>query len=115
VPEKSSALASTIPKPASGPRGVVTPKPVAPPAYTLGEEVATREAYGAALVKLGDADPRVVVLDADVKNSTFSDKFEKAYPDRFFQSYIAEQVMVGSAMGLAARGAIPFPSTFACF
>ena len=50
-----------------------------------------------------------------MKNSTFSDKFEKAYPDRFFQSYIAEQVMVGSAMGLAARGAIPFPSTFACF
>src|SRR5205807_3616574 len=43
------------------------------------------------------------------------DKCEKAYPDRFFQSYIAEQVMVGSAMGLAARGAIPFPSTFACF
>jgi transketolase len=58
---------------------------------------------------------RVVVLDADVKNSTFSDKFEKAFPDRFYQNFIAEQVMVGSAMGLAARGAIPFPSTFAAF
>jgi transketolase len=50
-----------------------------------------------------------------VKNSTFSDKFEKAFPDRFYENYIAEQVMVGAAMGLAARGAIPFPSTFACF
>jgi transketolase len=57
----------------------------------------------------------VVALDADVKNSTFSEKFEKAFPDRFYQHYIAEQVMIGAAMGLAARGAIPFPSTFACF
>jgi transketolase len=57
----------------------------------------------------------VVALDADVKNSTFSDKFEKVAPDRFFENFIAEQVMVGTAMGFAARGAIPFPSTFACF
>src|SRR5262249_30308306 len=56
-----------------------------------------------------------VAFDADVKNSTFSEKFEKALPDRFYQSFIAEQVMVGAATGLAARGAIPFPSTFACF
>src|SRR4029079_395052 len=68
-----------------------------------------------ALAKLGQADPRVVALDADVKNSTFSDRFEKVLPDRFYQNFIAEQVMVGAAMGLAARGAIPFPSTFACF
>jgi transketolase len=85
-----------------------------PPEYTLGESVATREAYGTALAKLG-ADPRVVALDADVKNSTFSERFEKKYPERFYQSYIAEQVMVGAAMGLASRGAIAFPSTFACF
>ena len=77
--------------------------------------MATREAYGTAIAKLGEADARVVALDADVKNSTFSDKFEKALPDRFYQNFIAEQVMVGAAMGLAARGAIPFPSTFACF
>jgi transketolase len=57
----------------------------------------------------------VVALDADVKNSTFSDKFEKVFPDRFYENFIAEQVMIGAAMGLAARGAIPFPSTFACF
>jgi transketolase len=85
------------------------------PAYAIGESVATREAYGTALVKLGEVDPRVVVLDADVKNSTFSDRFEKVFPGRFYQNFIAEQVMVGSAMGLASRGAIPFPSTFACF
>jgi transketolase len=117
VPADSAAakLASMIQKPASGPRGVVMPKPVAPPAYTLGDQVATREAYGVGLAKLGEADPRVVALDADVKNSTFSDKFEKVFPDRFYENFIAEQVMVGAAMGLAARGAIPFPSTFACF
>ena len=91
------------------------PLPLAPPAYKLGESVATREAYGVALAKLGDADGRVVALDADVKNSTFSDKFEKVHPDRFYQFFIAEQVMVGAAMGLAARGALAFPSTFAAF
>ena len=108
-------LTALIPKPSARPRGVDSPKPVAPPAYKLGDEVATREAYGVALAKLGEADPRVVALDADVKNSTFSDKFEKVFPERFYQNFIAEQVMVGAAMGLAARGAIPFPSTFACF
>ena len=90
-------------------------KAIAPPKYTLGDKVATREAYGTALAALGKVDPRVVALDADVKNSTFSDRFEKAFPERFYQMFIAEQVMVGAAMGLAARGAIPFPSTFACF
>ncbi len=88
---------------------------VAPPAYTLGELVATREAYGTALAKLGDVDARVVALDADVKNSTFSERFEAKHPSRFFQCFIAEQVMVGAAMGLASRGAIPYPSTFAAF
>jgi transketolase len=88
---------------------------VPPPSYTLGESLATREAYGTALAKLGEVDPRVVVLDADVKNSTFSDKFEKVFPGRFYEHFIAEQVMVGSAMGMASRGAIAFPSTFACF
>ena len=88
---------------------------VAPPSYKKGDPVATREAWGTALASLGAVDARVVALDADVKNSTFSERFEKAYPDRFFECFIAEQGMVGAAMGLAARGAIPFPSTFACF
>jgi transketolase len=107
--------ATMIRKPSAAPRPPETAKPVAPPSYQLGDQVATREAYGTALAKLGEADPRVVALDADVKNSTFSERFEKQFPDRFYQNFIAEQVMVGSAMGLAARGAIPFPSTFACF
>jgi transketolase len=108
-------LAKQIQKPASRPADPPAPKPLPPPAYKAGDQVATREAYGTAIAKLAEADVRVVALDADVKNSTFSDKFEKVAPDRFYQNFIAEQVMVGSAMGLAARGAIPFPSTFACF
>ena len=88
---------------------------VGTPAYKIGDSVATREAYGTALAKLGDGDERIVALDGDVKNSTFSEKFQDKHSDRFFQNFIAEQVMVGSAMGLAARGAIPFPSTFAAF
>jgi transketolase len=88
---------------------------VAPPSYKKGDLVATREAYGAALARLGTADSRVVALDADVKNSTFSEKFEAVHPDRFYQCFIAEQAMLGAAMGLAARGAIPYPSTFAAF
>ena len=109
------ALIGAIPKP-QGQRPPAASRPdVPPPPYKLGDSVATREAYGAALARLGALDPRIVALDADVGNSTFSDKFEKKYPDRFYQMYIAEQVMVGAGMGLAARGAIPFPSTFACF
>ncbi len=85
------------------------------PTYQLGDLVATREAWGTALANVGKLDSRIVGLDADVKNSTFSDRFEKVAPDRFFEMFIAEQGMVGAAMGFAARGAIPFPSTFACF
>src|SRR5262245_23346139 len=91
-------LTASIPKPAARPRGVDSPKPMAAPNYKLGDEIATREAYGVALAKLGEADARVVALDADVKNSTFSDKFEKVFPERFYQNFIAEQVMVGAAM-----------------
>ena len=91
------------------------PRLPAPPAYEPGSQVATRNAYGDALAALGAADPRVVALDADVGNSTFSQTFENAHPDRFVETYIAEQAMVGAAMGLASRGAIPFPSTFAAF
>jgi transketolase len=115
IPGVNADLAKQIPQPAAVPKEDDKPKPIAPPSYKIGEKVATREAYGTAIAKLGEADARVVALDADVKNSTFSEKFEKAAPDRFYQNFIAEQVMVGASMGLAARGAIPFPSTFACF
>ena len=83
--------------------------------YSLGQEVATREAYGAALARAGDANPRIVALDGDTKNSTFSERFMKAHPDRFFECFIAEQNMVSAAVGLGAMGKIPFASTFACF
>ena len=109
-------LAASIAKPPARPKPEPSaPAKLSPPAYKIGDQVATREAYGAALAKLGEADPRVVALDADVKNSTFSDKFEKVLPGRFYENFIAEQVMIGASMGLAARGAIAFPSTFACF
>jgi len=83
--------------------------------YALGQEVATREAYGAALARAGDANPLIVALDGDTKNSTFSEKFMKAHPDRFFECFIAEQNMVSAAVGLGAMGKTPFASTFACF
>jgi transketolase len=108
-------LTREIPKPTVRSRPAGKVEAPAQPSYKLGDEVATREAYGTAIVKLGQVDSRVVALDADVKNSTFSEAFEKAFPDRFYENFIAEQAMVGAAMGLAARGAIPFPSTFACF
>jgi transketolase len=83
--------------------------------YTLGQQVATREAYGEALARLGDANPLVVALDGDTKNSTYSEKFMKAHEGRFFELFIAEQNMVGAAVGLSAMGKMPFASTFACF
>jgi transketolase len=90
-------------------------KSMAPPAYKAGDMVATREAFGAALAALGEANPSVVALDADVKNSTFTDRFGKQFPDRFFENFIAEQNMIGAAIGLAATGKIPFVATFAAF
>ena len=101
------------PAPARAPAG--PPRLPAPPAYEPGSRVATRAAYGDALAALGSVDPRIVALDADVGNSTFSETFENAHPERFIETYVAEQAMVGAAMGLASRGAIPFPSTFAAF
>ncbi|MDQ2774543.1 MAG: transketolase [Acidobacteriota bacterium] len=80
-----------------------------------GKEVATRRGFGDGLAALANADPRIVVLDGDVKNSTYTEDFQKAAPDRFFEGYIAEQNIVGMAMGLAARGNVPFASIFSCF
>jgi transketolase len=92
--------------------------PIAPrvePAYKLGQEVATREAYGTALAQLGRHSPQVVALDGDTKNSTFSELFKKEQPERFAEAYIAEQNMVGVALGASTEGKVPFASTFACF
>ena len=115
IVDVAGAPAVSIPRPSAPSGPTPTPGVVAPPSYRMGDLVATREAYGTAIAKLGDADPRVVALDADVKNSTFSERFEAKHADRFYQCFIAEQVMIGAAMGLASRGALPFPSTFAAF
>ena len=86
-----------------------------PPAYEMGTKVATREAYGDALKALGAAKPNVIALDGEVSNSTFADRFKKAYPERFFESYIAEQQLVSAAVGLQCMQKIAFCSTFAAF
>ncbi|KAJ7317441.1 hypothetical protein JRQ81_003603 [Phrynocephalus forsythii] len=87
-----------------------------PPAFKIGEKVATRKAYGLALAKLGNTNTRVVVLDGDTKNSTFAELFKQAHPERYIECYIAEQNMVSVALGCAARNrTIAFASTFAAF
>lgn len=83
--------------------------------YRVGDEVATRKAYGEALVALGTRDARVVALDAEVSNSTHADLFAKAFPERFFEMFIAEQQLVAAATGLSVRGYKAFASTFAAF
>jgi transketolase len=90
-------------------------EPRVAPAYKRDQEVATREAYGTALAALAKTAPQVVALDGDVKNSTFSEKFKEAAPERFAEAYIAEQIMVGAALGMSTEGKVPFASTFACF
>lgn len=87
-----------------------------PPTYAPSDKVATRFAYGTALVKLGQVNNRVVALDADTKNSTYADAYLKSFPDRFVECFIAEQNLVGVGIGLGCRGrTIPFLSTFAAF
>jgi transketolase len=85
------------------------------PAYEVGTKVATRQAYGDALVALGDAFGDVVAIDGEVGNSTHSEEFAKAHPDRFVQAYIAEQMLASYAVGFQVRGWRPFAATFAAF
>uniref|UniRef100_T1J4F3 transketolase n=1 Tax=Strigamia maritima TaxID=126957 RepID=T1J4F3_STRMM len=87
-----------------------------PPSYKLGEMIATRLAYGTAITKLGRNNDRIIALDGDTKNSTFADKFKKEFPDRFIECFIAEQNMLGVAIGCGTRGrTVPFVSAFAAF
>src|SRR5215469_7875416 len=102
--------APAVEKPAGPPKtGAATPS------YPVGDKVATRKAYGDALVALGARDPKVVALDGEVKNSTYALEFARAYPERYFEMFIAEQQMVAAATGLAVRGYAAFASTFAAF
>jgi transketolase len=107
LPVKPRRYSSPTPQRRSEPR--------VQPRYELGQEVATREAYGTALAALARSCPQVVALDGDTKNSTFSERFKEAAPERFVEAYIAEQNMVGAALGMSTEDKIPFASTFAAF
>ncbi len=98
----------------SSPKPPDFPAPAAPD-YDPSKPIATREAYGFALKRLGAVNPHIVAISGDVKNSTFSEIFGDAFPDHFYQGYIAEQNLVSAGVGLAARGKVPFLDTFACF
>ncbi len=107
-----------VPQPGPRARGVARPRRqerFEPPRYEVGTRVATRRAFGDALRALGDGRADVVALDGEVSNSTYSDAFGKAHPDRFFEVYIAEQQLVSAAVGMQVLGLVPFASTFAAF
>lgn len=104
-----------IPKPEDLKPELPTPREAAKVHYPPDRPVATRMAYGKALVRIFPSYPTVVSLDGEVSNSTGAEQFKEAYPGRFFEMYIAEQNMAGAALGLYRRGKIPFVSTFAAF
>jgi transketolase len=104
-----------VPTPATNGNGRPAGGGATLPRYAVGDKVATRKAYGDALVALGAADPRVVALDGEVSNSTYADEFAHAYPHRYFEMFIAEQQLVAAATGLAVRDYRAFASTFAAF
>jgi transketolase len=85
------------------------------PAYEVGSLVPTRTAFGETLAALGDALPRVVVVDGDVGNSTHADTFAAIHPERYFDVFTAEQQMIAAAIGLSVRGYVPFAATFGAF
>ena len=85
------------------------------PTWEVGEQEATRKAYGEALTALGAMRGDVVALDGEVSNSTHSELFREAHPERYFEMFIAEQQMVAAAVGLQVRGWVPYASTFAAF
>jgi transketolase len=115
-PSAKSGIGVPIPAPAQLPApNNAAPASYPPIDYKPGDSVATREAYGTALARIGEVDPRIVAVDGDTKNSTYAEKFFKKFPDRSIECFIAEQNMVGVATGFGARGKVPFASTFACF
>jgi transketolase len=106
--------------PISAPNPLPAPANAAPASYPPitykpGDLVATREAFGNALARIGESDLRVVAMDGDTKNSTYTEKFYKKFPQCFTECFIAEQCMVGVATGFGTRGKVPFAATFAAF
>jgi len=107
-----------VAKPAGSPANEVPVQASAPadlPTYEKGAEIATRKAYGEALAALGNVRGDIVALDGEVSNSTFSEIFRAAHPDRYIECYIAEQQMIAAAVGAQVRGWVPFCSSFAAF
>ena len=120
ISELQPKAKSGLPEPIATPSVLPLPKNAAPASYPaisykLGDAIATREAFGHALLRVGEVDERIVAIDGDTKNSTYSDKFFKKFPARSTECFIAEQNMVGAATGFSTRGKIPFVATFACF
>jgi transketolase len=110
-----ASLTGRIAQPPAAAPARVPPAAVDPPSYPPARPVATRRAYGNALKRIAPAFPDLVALDGEVGNSTYAEIFQQAFPERFFEMFVAEQNMVGAALGLARRGRIPFVSTFAAF
>jgi transketolase len=102
-------------RPPSVPERPFAARDVGPPAWPVGDEVATRDAFGQTLVWLGGRHERLVALDGEVSNSTRADAFADAFPERYVEAYIAEQNMLGMAIGLARSGWRPYVSSFAAF
>lgn len=114
-PRSVPAWKPRLPEAATSPASA-TPQTIGPAPYAIGgKPVATRRAFADALAKIVATDPRVVTIDGDVKNSTYTDAAQAAAPTRFIEGFIAEQNMLGMAMGLAARGKVPFVATFSAF
>jgi transketolase len=113
--ERQIIIQVNQPEEQSQPATIADAQPLQLPSYEKGTKVATRRAYGDALKALGTAQPDVVVLDAEVNNSTYAEDFAEAYPERYFEMFIAEQQMVAAAIGLQVRQYKPFASTFAAF
>ncbi|HXX54250.1 MAG TPA: transketolase [Thermodesulfovibrionales bacterium] len=110
-----TSIRGEIPKPADLIPSALSPREAGDVSYSADKPVATRRAYGNALTRIFPRFPDMVVLDAEVSNSTFAEIFRDSHPDHFFEMYIAEQNMVGAALGLSRRGKIPFVSSFAAF
>jgi len=112
--ERNLLVRGPRPAAAASARAATNGAEVKLPGYQRGQKVATRKAYGDALAALG-VRPDVVAMDGEVSNSTFADEFAKAYPERYFEMFIAEQQLIAAAVGMGVRGYRPFASTFAAF
>jgi transketolase len=110
-----SLIVQTSEPGAVGPAVTPAARPLTLPVYEVGGREATRKAYGEALVAVGASRPEVVALDSEVSNSTFTEEFKNAFPDRYFEMFIAEQQLVSAAVGLAVLGKRVVASTFAAF